>query len=286
MTKPNTKQMREMADRLTEDAATNRVCAATAQAFDGDGSSYQWSAEEQESIAAMLRDAADALDQQPPDTLTRLSAKWRAVAEQFRREAAFDRERRSMGLAQPKEDHAIRMTLCADELDAAILAAEGEHIAVRVIKLMARYDAYDQIFWSTDAEPRINCSDFFAWGTADAEAVTAENFGVLEKAMQDGGESWGGLLFCARVRGERPQGAACPKDEKIAALFDACGPSRAVDFFNPYRHPKDGGGYAYTEESPAVPPQAENALTPYTKPGTDNVLDALEKLQAEPERIK
>ena len=89
----------------------------------------------------------------------------------------------------------------------------------------------------------INCNDFFFWGCADAEDVTPENFPVLLQAMSDadlaGDASYGGLLFCARVRQVRPQGCCYPGNRSLWPLFDACGPEREIDTGNPY-HP--GGG--------------------------------------------
>ena len=117
-------------------------------------------------------------------------------------------------------------------------------------------------WWRTDGEYApvtifANCNDLFWWACADAEEVTPENIGALRKALEDiaplvkagddaieekkaRGEkqifssdppmiskSMAVLLFCARARGMRPQGAyydAFPPP--LAALFDAAGPPR------------------------------------------------------------
>jgi hypothetical protein len=91
----------------------------------------------------------------------------------------------------------------------------------------------------------VNCGDLFWWGTADCEPITPENVGVLEQAIRDAcvvdryaGPTQAGSLFCARVRGMRPQGA-CYKSipEAFWPLFDACGPAREADLGNPSKQP-------------------------------------------------
>jgi hypothetical protein len=44
-------------------------------------------------------------------------------------------------------------------------------------------------------------------------------------------------LYAARIRKMRPQGAAYPERAATQALFDACGPERAIGFGNPRRPP-------------------------------------------------
>jgi hypothetical protein len=91
------------------------------------------------------------------------------------------------------------------------------------------------------------CSDEFAWGTADLEQITPENIHELERAIadvkaidKDIGHAF--ILFAARQRKMRPQGAAYPKDKELWPLFDACGPKREVNMINPHRHPEDKDG--------------------------------------------
>lgn len=88
----------------------------------------------------------------------------------------------------------------------------------------------------------VNCSDLFDWGSADCEEVTPENFPMLVQAIEDAEKAvkYGGIrgddLFCARVRGCRPQGAAYTFIRpELWPLFDACGPERETGVGNPYK---------------------------------------------------
>lgn len=94
----------------------------------------------------------------------------------------------------------------------------------------------------------VRCNDFFWWATSDSEQVTPANVHILEESMRDAkaahdvlGKLYGGLLFCARARKMRPQGAYydhLPKE--LWPLFDAAGPERDADreaFGNPVAHP-------------------------------------------------
>lgn len=126
---------------------------------------------------------------------------------------------------------------------------------LRVLHLLDKIECREALYWDVDLEAgtiefKVLCNDFFWWGTGDAEEVTVERLPLLEQAFTDVGSraaSWAPLLFAARIRGTRPQGIAYPKDAAVRALFDAAGPKREVDIANPYAHPDDGGGYAYTE---------------------------------------
>lgn len=152
---------------------------------------------------------------------------------------------------------------------------------------LAERDANSSIMWNVDGDQiaiAANCSDFFDWGTADCEEITAENFPVLQQAVSDiasipgADPSDGFLLFCARVRNQRPQGAyykyltahcrkpdglneyGNPKStvdeeaserstELVRELFNAAGPERKIDIWNP----KDQDGvYRYTGEKAAT----------------------------------
>ena len=110
---------------------------------------------------------------------------------------------------------------------------------VRVLKVFDMVNVADRdvLLWRTDGEYApvmffINCSDFFDWGCADGERVTRENVAELEQAIADAeavdkiaGSIEGPLLFCARVRKRRPQGACYENlDPRLWHLFDACGP--------------------------------------------------------------
>lgn len=125
----------------------------------------------------------------------------------------------------------------------------GDGFVLRVLSVLASNDGCDDVWWRTDGEYApvtflVNCNDVFFWGCADAEHVTRENVDELERAYADcraasGHPTYGAALFCARLRKERPQGAAYPKEPKLWPLFDACGPERAVGLGNPRKHPRD-----------------------------------------------
>ena len=115
------------------------------------------------------------------------------------------------------------------------------------------FDNTEDIWWRTDGEYApitfwVKCSDVFCWGCAELEKVTPENIHVLEEAFRDCraadrrlGEVYASMLFCCRVRGMRPQGAAYPGYDSKALwpLFDACGPEREVGLGNPKKHPSE-----------------------------------------------
>jgi hypothetical protein len=110
-------------------------------------------------------------------------------------------------------------------------------------------DSVEYLSWRTDGQYApitfmANCSDDFYWGTGDCETITPDNIGELEQAVADvvaitgdafGTAYFGVMLFCARLRGMRPQGASYPDDERLWPLFDACGPGREPGLGNPYR---------------------------------------------------
>jgi hypothetical protein len=115
-----------------------------------------------------------------------------------------------------------------------------------VLSFLAEQDLYGAVFWRTDGPYRpvtffVICSDVFFWGTADAEPLVRGELDQLEKACKDveavaphEGPIYGPLLWCARRRKTRPQGAAYPKNEALWPLFDACGPERLLNFGNPF----------------------------------------------------
>ena len=127
-------------------------------------------------------------------------------------------------------------------------AGQGvEHVPFEVDDFLRRaFEATSDddldVGWFARKEPGVRlwvgCSDFFAWGCADAEEVTPENIEVLEAARVEcaalGQPSWAGRLFAARVRGIRPQGAYYAHiPDELTELFDACGPERTPGFGDP-----------------------------------------------------
>jgi hypothetical protein len=124
--------------------------------------------------------------------------------------------------------------------------------ALAVLRYVGFYGLGERVWWRTDPKYApvtffVNCNDVFCWGTSDCEDLTPERLPLLGKALDDcaaalGGDAdaekkgwpWGIDLFVARLRGERPQGAAYPTDQRLWPLFDACGPERKTGLGNPY----------------------------------------------------
>lgn len=84
----------------------------------------------------------------------------------------------------------------------------------------------------------INCNDLFFWGCADCEEIALDELASLKLAIDDaaaaGADSCGDLLWVARKRAMRPQGAYYAHfPEGLAKLFDACGEYRKAEFGNP-----------------------------------------------------
>lgn len=115
---------------------------------------------------------------------------------------------------------------------------------LKILDILYRYDLHDELWWRTTGEYApltlfLRCNDVFYWGSADHEQLTQDHPDLLEKAIQDVAAidhyavEWGSLLFIARVRGMRPQGAAYPKNKDLWPLLDACGPERETGLGNP-----------------------------------------------------
>jgi len=124
-----------------------------------------------------------------------------------------------------------------------------QHIE-NVLRLCIKYDITDELFWCIDKETNkikvmVNCNDVFWWATSDGEEITPDNLCELKKAIDDVnsidnviGIVYTGMLFAARIRKIRPQGAAYPEEKKFWPLFDMCGKERPIDkdaFGNPYK---------------------------------------------------
>lgn len=124
---------------------------------------------------------------------------------------------------------------------------------IEVLRIFS-FEHTEDIWWRENEEDRnrldfyVNCSDLFYWGTSDIELITAEKLGILYEAkaeidalnIPDSQKEYG-LLFCAKIRGMRPQGAYYKYlDESLWPLFDECGPMREVGLGNPTEHPTAG----------------------------------------------
>jgi hypothetical protein len=117
---------------------------------------------------------------------------------------------------------------------------------IKLLKLLTDTDLQDivNIYTIDDISTFcINCSDIFFWGCSDEEEITEDSFHILEQTIteakdfrRNGYHSLIAELFCARVRGERPQGAAYSYyPRETWPLFDACGPERPIGYGNPYK---------------------------------------------------
>lgn len=115
---------------------------------------------------------------------------------------------------------------------------------IDLLEFLYQEDLQDMVWWSViDRKPRfmITCSDIFFWGSADGEDITEENFDILKQSIKEVKEIdeyevyQGCYLFVARVRRERPQGAAYPDNKDLWKLFDTCGPEKPTGLGNPYK---------------------------------------------------
>lgn len=104
---------------------------------------------------------------------------------------------------------------------------------LELLQTIFKYDTHDDLFWNCSGKYApitffINCSDVFWWATADLVEVDAARLPVLKQSYEDAGDIYGGDLFAARIRGMRPQTPYLKRipDEKIKAMFVACGPER------------------------------------------------------------
>lgn len=120
----------------------------------------------------------------------------------------------------------------------------------RVLACFA-FDYCDELWWrlehGTTGEPdsltfHVLVNDVFDWGTADVEPITSATLPELEQAFADvlaikpGDASEAAMLYAARRRGQRPQGAMYKYiDAPVQHLFNAAGPEREISMLNPVR---------------------------------------------------
>lgn len=110
---------------------------------------------------------------------------------------------------------------------------------LRVLKLAADYDFESELGWTPELEFFIHCPDFFHWGSADVEPITEDDLALLERSAKDDDVD-GPLLFCARKRGMRPQGACYENlTRELWHLYDACGPERELGLTNPQKRKEE-----------------------------------------------
>jgi len=132
--------------------------------------------------------------------------------------------------------------------------------ALKVLGFFNGFDgpASDHLWWRTDGEYApitifVTCNDVFFWGSADCEEITAEDLPALKQACDDAnaatigdhvgtgkqfgyGSIYGPVLWIARKRKERPQGAYYSKHlPGLWPLYDAVGEEKPVELGNPYK---------------------------------------------------
>lgn len=113
---------------------------------------------------------------------------------------------------------------------------------LRVLRAFQKADSGD-LLWHVDGDQvrfSANCSDVFAWGTADAEPIDPPDLDALEKALadlvatHDRDEIWVGELYAARRRGERPMNRYVELlPPAVRPLFEAAGPPRESTVWAP-----------------------------------------------------
>jgi hypothetical protein len=104
---------------------------------------------------------------------------------------------------------------------------------LKVLSLTANI-SYMDIWWRTDGDYApvsifINCHNVFSEGFADFESITPDNIHILEKASEDikaigASDEFIPMLFCARIRKQRPRDEMIPDNNKVMKLFHECGP--------------------------------------------------------------
>lgn len=124
----------------------------------------------------------------------------------------------------------------------------------RVLRANAGDYHHHGLWWrrigdDTELRVYVNCSDFFFWGCSDVEELHDDNVETYLGALADARAvteavtpGWdrneGTLLFCARTRNHRPQGAYYPALHSATwPLFDAAGPDYPTGLGNPHAHP-------------------------------------------------
>lgn len=127
------------------------------------------------------------------------------------------------------------------------------HTLETILEAFAIFNGFDgpsndELWWRTDGDYApvtllVNCNDEFVWGCSDCEILTPEDIPDLKLAIIDakaaGDQRHGALLWVARKRGQRPQGAMYKYlKESIHPLFNAAGPYRATGISNPVDVPK------------------------------------------------
>lgn len=99
-------------------------------------------------------------------------------------------------------------------------------------------DGIFQLYVDKEVTLTVDCSDLFVWGCSDYEPIELEELKDLNRAIEDaraaGAETGGELLWVARKRKLRPQGAYYAHVHPgLGKLFDTCGEFRPAELGNP-----------------------------------------------------
>ena len=135
-----------------------------------------------------------------------------------------------------------------EEWEKSWLWISDPEIYTEVFRIFSHGDAAarEDLLWrvSDDGAFRfaVLCNDVFMWGSADAEEInTPEDVALLRQTYDDchaiDPYNWiWSMLYCARKRQMRPQGAMYKHvDDQFVEFFSACGPERETGLGNPHR---------------------------------------------------
>lgn len=117
-----------------------------------------------------------------------------------------------------------------------------------ILEVFASEDLNSALFWRVDGDYApitfmLSCTETFWWGVVDQESIALKDLPALRQAFEDAakvkdGDIWWTDLFCARLRGLRPQGLVYEDlSNDMADLFDACGPERMTGVSNLFPQP-------------------------------------------------
>jgi hypothetical protein len=117
---------------------------------------------------------------------------------------------------------------------------------IRLLRFAAEMNLREDLFWGEDLTFSVNVSDVFHWGCSSFEEITDDTLDdfigdveEVEAAVKRGGWEYGLVLYAARRRGMRPQGAWFKADandevrQNIYPLIRECGPARELGLANP-----------------------------------------------------
>lgn len=129
------------------------------------------------------------------------------------------------------------------------MVSNDEYCKTIIKELIIGLDIHEQIYWSINKEGEIKaffiCNDIFYWATADGVDIEIKDIPGIKKIFKEfdgeidefdktGERFMAILLWCARKRKMRPQGAYYKHiPNNLHPLFDACGPERTIDIWNP-----------------------------------------------------